>query len=141
GMSLENWAGNVTFGARMLQRPTSVEALQSIVAKADRMRPLGTAYSFSRIADTTGELVSVAGLPRTVEIDTDRAQARVAAGIRYGELAPQLHTAGFGLHNLGSLPHISVAGACSTGTHGSGVRNGNLATAVAGLELVTAGGD
>jgi alditol oxidase len=140
-MSLVNWAGNVTFEARELHRPTSVEALRSIVAKADRLRVLGTGHSFNRIADTPGELVSVAGLPATVEIDTDRAQARVAAGIRYGELASRLHAAGFGLPNLGSLPHISVAGACATGTHGSGVRNGNLATAVAGLELVTAGGD
>src|SRR4029453_3580326 len=48
---------------------------------------------------------------------------------------------GFALHNLASLPHISIAGACATGTHGSGVKNGNLSTAVSVLELVTADGD
>ncbi|HET9141541.1 FAD-binding protein [Actinophytocola sp.] len=140
-MSLANWAGNITFNARELHRPPSVEALRQIVARADRLRPLGTAHSFNRIADTRGEQVSVAGLPPAVEIDTDRAQVRIAAGLRYGELASRLDTAGFALPNLGSLPHISVAGACATGTHGSGIRNGNLATAVSGLDLVTAGGD
>ena len=59
----------------------------------------------------------------------------------YGQLCPRLDEKGLALHNLASLPHISVAGACATGTHGSGVKNGNLSTAVSGLELVTASGD
>jgi xylitol oxidase len=138
---LTNWAGNVTFRARELHRPPSVDELRAVVAAADRVRPLGTAHSFSRIADTTGELVSVAGLPPTVELDTEGARVRVAGGMRYGELAVRLHRAGFALANLGSLPHISVAGACATGTHGSGVGNGNLATSVSGLELITASGE
>ncbi len=65
----------------------------------------------------------------------------VEAGIRYGQLGPHLHEKGFALHNLASLPHICVAGACATATHGSGIKNGCLATAVSGLELVTAAGD
>jgi xylitol oxidase len=138
---ITNWAGNVDFGARALHRPESVAQLQSLVAGSDRVRALGTAHSFNRIADTTGDLVSLAALPPTVEIDTGRAAVSVAAGIRYGELVERLHRAGFALHNLGSLPHISVAGACATATHGSGEGNGNLATAVSGLELVTADGD
>ena len=59
----------------------------------------------------------------------------------YGQLCPELDRQGFALHNLASLPHISIAGACATATHGSGVKNGNLATAVSALEIVTANGD
>jgi xylitol oxidase len=65
----------------------------------------------------------------------------VESGVRYGELCKWLDGEGFALHNLASLPHISVAGACSTGTHGSGDRMGNLATAVSSLEFVDANGD
>jgi xylitol oxidase len=85
--------------------------------------------------------VSVAGLPAMMAIDTEGATVAVAAGVRYGELAVYLQEHGFALHNLGSLPHISIAGACATGTHGSGDRNGNLATAVAAMDVVTASGE
>ncbi|HEU5110376.1 MAG TPA: FAD-binding protein [Micromonosporaceae bacterium] len=136
-----NWAGNVAFRARRMLRPASVDELRSIVAESDRLRILGTAHSFNRLADTEGDLVSVAGLPPTVEIAADRRSVTVAAGVRYGELAQRLDAAGLALHNLASLPHISVAGAVATATHGSGERHGNLATAVSALELVTADGD
>jgi xylitol oxidase len=135
-----NWSGNVTFAAKRVHRPSSVDELRRLVAATQRLRPLGTAHSFSRIADTDGEQVSVAGLPPEVAIDRDRGTATVAAGIRYGELVGALHEAGYGLPGLASLPHISVAGACATGTHGSGNRVGNLATAVSAVELVSADG-
>jgi xylitol oxidase len=140
-MGLTNWAGNVAFGARRLLRPSSVAELRRLVAGSDRVRALGTGHSFNRIADTSGDLVSVAGLPPTMDIDADARAVQVAAGVRYGELATHLHNHGYALRNLASLPHISVAGACATGTHGSGVANGSLATAVSALELVTADGD
>jgi xylitol oxidase len=136
-----NWAGNITFEARSILRPESVSELQRLVAGSDRVRPLGTGHSFNRIADTTGDLISLAALPPIVEIDTDRSTARVSAGLRYGEVTTALHSAGFALHNLGSLPHISVGGACAAGTHGSGDGNGNLSTAVSALELVGPEGD
>jgi xylitol oxidase len=136
-----NWAGNIAFGAREFHRPSSITELQSLVQRSDRVRALGTGHSFNEIADTSGELVSVASLPQVIEIDSDARQVRVSAGTRYGELTARLQADGWALPNLGSLPHISVAGACSTGTHGSGDGNGILATAVAGLELVTADGD
>jgi xylitol oxidase len=138
---LSNWAGNVTFGALRVHRPSSVNELRAIVAGARKLRTLGTGHSFNRIADTDADLVSVAGLPSTVEISADRRSVTVAAGVRYGELAERLHAEGLAVHNLASLPHISVAGACATGTHGSGERNGNLATTVSALEMVTADGD
>jgi alditol oxidase len=140
GDRLSNWAGNVTFGASRTHRPVSVDELRAVVAGTDRVRVLGTGHSFNRLADTDGDLVSVAGLPPTVEIAADRRSVTVAAGIRYGELAERLYAEGLALHNLASLPHISVAGACTTATHGSGERNGNLATAVSAVELVTADG-
>ena len=137
---LTNWAGNVAFAAVRVQRPATLAQLQHVVAHADRARAVGTGHSFNRIADTTGELVSVAALPRVLEIDAQRGRVRVSAGTRYGDLVEPLHAAGLALHNLGSLPHISVGGACATGTHGSGVGNGTLASAVTALELVVADG-
>lgn len=136
-----NWAGNVVFGAARLHRPTTVDELRAAVAGARRVRALGTGHSFNRIADTPYDLVATTRLPRVTEVDSARATVRVSAGTRYGELAPHLHKHGFALPNLGSLPHISIAGAVATGTHGSGDRNGNLATSVSGIELVTADGE
>jgi xylitol oxidase len=136
-----NWAGNVTFTARRIRRPSSVPEVQALVAGSEHLRALGTGHSFNRIADSAGDLVSVAGLPKLIEVDADHATVTVSAGLRYGELVERLHAEGYALRNLGSLPHISVAGACATGTHGSGDANGNLATAVSGLEMVTAQGD
>ena len=138
---LTNWAGNVTFSATRIHRPASVAELQRLVAAGARVRALGTGHSFSPIADTPGDLVSVAGLPKIMTVDAERATVTVSAGVRYGELAPHLHAAGYALRNLASLPHISVTGACATGTHGSGNSNGNLATAVCAMEMITAGGD
>jgi alditol oxidase len=138
---LTNWAGNLTFSAARVHRPGSVTELQEIVAGSDRLRALGTGHSFSTVADTTGDLVSVAELPRTVELDADRSTVTVAAAIRYGELAGQLHERGWALPNLGSLPHISVAGACATATHGSGRALGCLASSVTGLQLVRPDGE
>ncbi|MBO0776226.1 MAG: FAD-binding protein [Actinobacteria bacterium] len=136
-----NWAGNVVFSAGDVHRPRSVTALQALVARSRRVRALGTGHSFSPIADTPGTLVATADLPPLVEIDSERATVLTGGGVRYGDLARRLHAAGYALANLGSLPHISVAGACATASHGSGDANGGLATAVSGLELVTAAGD
>ncbi|WP_243706192.1 FAD-binding protein [Micromonospora sp. KC721] len=136
-----NWAGNVTYAARAVHRPSSLDELRRLVAGSDRVRAVGTGHSFNRLGDTTGDLVSLAGLPPTVEIDRERGTVTVAAALRYGDLATRLYAEGLALANLASLPHISVAGAVATGTHGSGVGNRNLAAAVAALELVTADGD
>ena len=135
-----NWARNITFGAVRVETPTSVERLQELVARSGRVRALGSGHSFSDIADTPGVLVSLAELPQRVEIDAEQSTATLSAGIRYTELCRRLHAYGYALHNLGSLPHISLAGACATATHGSGDGNGNLATAVSAIELVTSDG-
>lgn len=138
---LRNWAGNVTFRAARVAAPRSVEELQELVAGSARLRALGTAHSFNTIADTTGTLVSVRDLPRRVDVAEDRRSVTVAGGLRYGDVVAELHDQGLALHNLGSLPHISIAGAVATGTHGSGIGNGSLSSAVLGLELVTPSGE
>ena len=136
-----NWARNVVFGARDLRAPSSVTELQEIVRGGDQVRALGSGHSFNRIADTTGVLVSTSSLPPVIEILPGGSTVKVAGGVRYGELAQQLDRAGFALRNLGSLPHVSVAGACATGTHGSGDANQSLAASVIALEMVTADGE
>lgn len=136
-----NWAGNVSFGATRFHQPKSVAELRRIVALSSRVRALGTGHSFNLLADTTGDLVSLARLPTIIAVDADRAQVTVSADVTYGELGSHLHGAGYALANLASLPHICVAGACATGTHGSGDCTGNLATAVSAIEMVTADGE
>ena len=123
-----------------VRRPRTVAGLQAIVAEGTRVRALGTGHSFNRIADTQGELISTAGLPPVTNIDSSAGTVTVAAGVTYGDLAQRLNAAGWALPNLGSLPHISVAGACATATHGSGDRNQNLPAAVRAVDLVTADG-
>ncbi|HEY2297639.1 MAG TPA: FAD-binding protein [Jatrophihabitans sp.] len=140
-MTVRNWAGNVTFGARELHRPTSIEALQQLVADAPRIHALGTGHSFNRIADTDGDLVTVADIATPITIDPDAQTVRVGGGTRFGELAVALDEQGWALPNLGSLPHISVAGACATGTHGSGDANRCLAAGAVGVEFVRADGE
>lgn len=137
-----NWAGNIAFGGELVQ-PQTLSELQAIVSSAPKVRALGTGHCFNHIAVGTpdGVQVSVQRLDGAVELDADRRRARVPAGIRYGDLATILDAQGWALHNYASLPHISVAGAVATGTHGSGDRNGTLASAVTGLEIVTATGD
>ena len=139
-MAIANWAGNVTFGTDDLLRPRSLGELKAVVARTPRLRALGAGHSFSPVADSAA-LVTLEGLPAGIEIDSARATARVSGGVRYAGLARTLEASGFALANLASLPHVSVAGAVATGTHGSGSRNGALATSVAGIEMVTADGD
>ena len=136
----KNWAGNYEYGAQKLHRPSTVEQAQEIIAGAPRLRVLGSRHSFNDIADST-ELITLEGLPGNVVFDGEASTVSFNAAMTYGELVETLRAEGVALHNLASLPHISVGGAVSTATHGSGAENGNLATAVAGLELVTSGGE
>ena len=136
----ENWAGNYTYRARKLHRPSTIEQAQEIIVNAPHVRVLGSRHSFNDIADSS-ELITLEALPRNVFVDHEANTVSFNAAMTYGELVKTLRAEEVALHNLASLPHISVAGAVATATHGSGVTNGNLATAVAGLELVTSGGE
>lgn len=136
GTPLRNWAGNVTFGPARVHRPVSEADLRRTVASAEKVRVLGSGHSFNRIADTDGDLVLLDGLARPVRVSEDRATVSVSAGMRYAEVASALQAQGLALANLASLPHISVAGSCATGTHGSGNARQGLASAVTGIELI-----
>jgi xylitol oxidase len=136
-----NWAGNHRYGATALHRPASVAELQELVATLPRLHVLGSRHSFTGIVDSAALISLEAMTGQAVTVAPDRRTVTVDAGLRYGELATALQRHGLALHNLASLPHISIAGAVATATHGSGVGNGNLATAVAALELVTSGGE
>lgn len=138
---LTNWAGNYTYSTSSLLRPSSVEEARSLIKRYDRLKVLGTRHCFNNIADSKDRLLSLAAMNKVISLDEQARTVTVESGIRYGELAVFLNDRGYALHNLASLPHISVAGGCITATHGSGTRNANLSSAVTALELITAAGD
>jgi alditol oxidase len=140
--TITNWAGNITYSAKELHRPRSLDGLAALVADSARVRVLGSGHSFNEIAEPgpEGVLLSIADLPPVIDVDTEARTVRVSGGVRYAELARTVHARGLALPNMASLPHISVAGSVATGTHGSGVGNGPLASAVREVELVTADG-
>jgi len=137
---LKNWAGNLTYSTDHVQYPKSVAEVQQLIKKLPKLRALGTRHCFNTIADSKDDLVSTRDLNKVIAIDAKNHTVTVEGGIKYGELAPYLHQHGYALHNLASLPHISVAGSITTATHGSGIKNGNLSSAVTGLEIVIADG-
>ena len=138
--TIKNWAGNLTYGTTSVVEPKTVAEVQEAVLKFDKIRAQGTRHCFNTIADSDQNLLSTRNLNQVV-IDEAAHTVTVEAGVRYGDFCKRIHEAGFAVHNLASLPHISVAGACATATHGSGITNGNLSTAVIALELVNAQGE
>jgi xylitol oxidase len=135
-----NWAGNITYSTARLAAPASIEELRQTVKSAARLRVLGARHSFSAIADSSYEQVSLERFD-SIELDEAHRTVTVGGGVTYSQLAPWLDARGYALHNLASLPGITVAGACATATHGSGLQNGNLATAVAAVEIMKADGE
>ncbi|MEO7489098.1 MAG: FAD-binding protein, partial [Ferruginibacter sp.] len=111
------------------------------VKKCNKLTALGSRHSFNKIADSTENQVSLQEMNKVVSLDKAANTVTIEAGMKYGELAPYLHENGFALHNVASLPHITVAGSCATATHGSGVLNGNLSTGIAAIEFVNAAGE
>ena len=139
--SMKNWAGNLEYSSADVRRPESVPELAAIVAGSPRVKALGSRHSFNRVGDTDGVHVLLDALPQQVDVDPDRGTVRVSGGVSYGALCRKLEEAGVAIHNMASLPHISVAGAVQTGTHGSGVNNPSLAGAVESIDLVRASGE
>ena len=133
--SRTNWAGNYRYTAAHHVEPSTTEEAAAVLASSGPIKAVGSRHSFNDIADSSGTQVALTHL-KSMTLDRGRQIVTVGGGVTYGELAPWLDAQGFAVHNLASLPHISVAGACATATHGSGLGNGCLATAVAGLELL-----
>jgi xylitol oxidase len=136
-----NWADNYTFSAARIHRPVSVDEVRSLVARSSHVRAIGARHSFNGIADSAGDLIDLSGIDPEFLIDARQGTVTVGGGTNYGVLAAHLQPAGWALHNMASLPHVSVAGAIATGTHGSGDRLGNLSSAVAALDIVCGTGD
>lgn len=139
-MALTNWAGNVVFTPADVLRPAGIAEAQQLVASAAKIRVLGTGHSFNDLADAP-VLISLAGIALPFELDEAARTVTVPGSAPYGAVAAFLQEHGWALHNLGSLPHISVAGATATATHGSGDGNGVLSTAVRGIERIGADGE
>jgi len=137
----KNWAGNYTYKADGYYEPASVEELQQLVKKLDKQKALGSRHCFNDIADSPKNQISTRQLNKVMSVDTDKGTVTIQSGVRYGDFAAELDSKGYALHNLASLPHITVAGACSTATHGSGVALGNLATHVVAMEIVNPQGE
>jgi len=138
---MKNWAGNLEYASSAVHRPGSVDELAALVAAAPRVKALGSRHSFNRVGDTEGLHILLDGLPHSIEPDSERQTVRVSGGVSYGELCRALEQSDLAIHNLASLPHISVAGAIQTGTHGSGVHNQSLAGEVQSIELVRPSGE
>ena len=138
---IKNWAGNYAYSSVKVDYPQTVEQIQTLVRQYPKLRVLGTRHSFNGIADSTENLISLETYPSAINVNHEQSTVSISANITYGQLCPLLHREGFALHNLASLAHISVVGACATASHGSGDRNPNVAAAVSGLELVTADGE
>lgn len=134
-----NWSGTFHYHTEKVLQPTTVAEVQDAVRSVASVRALGTRHSFNNIADSTVAQISTLGL-KDVQLDAAAKTVRVGAGIKYGDLAVQIDKQGWAMHNLASLPHISVGGGVSTATHGSGLRSGNLSTAVQEIEFVAADG-
>jgi alditol oxidase len=138
---LTNWAGNLEYGTNRVYSAQSLEDVRKFVKERSKLKVLGTRHCFNDIADTSREFLSLKSQDKIIALDPKALTVTVEAGMTYGQLCPYLHEKGFALHNLASLPHISIAGACSTATHGSGTENGNLSSVVSALEMVTASGE
>ena len=135
-----NWAGNYTYRAKHLDVADNVEQVRKAIANHTQAKALGARHSFNSIADSPEEQISLKHFD-TMDLDEKGRTVTVGAGVTYGQLAPYLDARGFAVHNMASLPHISVVGACATATHGSGNFSGNLSTQVRAIEMITASGE
>ena len=140
-IKLKNWSGNFEYGTENLYTANSLQQGRDFVSKQAKLKVLGTRHCFNKIADSNKQFLSMKPAEELFAVNEQERIVTVDGNMTYGHLCPLLHEKGFALHNLASLPHISIAGSCSTATHGSGDKNGNLATAVSALELITASGD
>lgn len=138
---LKNWAGNLEYSTDNVHYPKTLEEVQEIIRSCSKVRGLGSRHSFNTIADSTENQISLKEMNKVVSLDKAANTVTVEAGMKYGEVCQYLHENGYALHNLASLPHISIAGAIATATHGSGVRNGNLSTGVSAIEFINGAGD
>jgi FAD-linked oxidoreductase len=143
-MTWQNWAGTATADPVRRRWPRSTEEIADALGAAARdglnVRALGSGHSFTAAAATSGVALDLSGWTGIVAADLESGQVTVRSGTTIRELNAALGTLGLALANLGDIDAQTVAGAISTGTHGTGAGLGGIATQVAGLELVLADG-
>lgn len=141
----QNWCGLVDCSPLRIETPASIEEVQRVVREAaregKRVRVVGSGHSFTDLVRTDEVLVSLDKLQGLVEVDRDRREATVWAGTKLWRLNELLDEQGLAMENLGDINKQSIAGAVSTGTHGTGIRYGNISSQAIGLTIVTAGGE
>jgi len=139
--SLTNWGGNFQFQAKHIEYPRSTQEVVNIVKNSlGKVRAVGNRHSFSTIADTTDTLVSLSAMTSILGVNTDDLTITVQAGAKYTDVMPFLEFVTLALPAQSSLAEISIAGAMSTGAHGSGYTVQNLASQVVGMQMVLANG-
>ncbi|PCE22339.1 FAD-binding oxidoreductase [Paraburkholderia acidicola] len=140
-----NWSGYVSSPKATVKTPGSrdelVGVLRSAAGSQAPVRVVGAGHSFSPLAQTDGVILSLDQLQGLIHIDETRRVARVHAGTRLYTLGAALAEHGFAMENLGDINVQSIAGATSTGTHGTGITLGNLATQIAALRFTTPDGN
>ena len=140
----KNWSGYVDCPRTPVVTPDSAAQLAQVLADATRdgapVRMVGAGHSFSPLVASEGVIVSLDKLQGVIDVDTTNNVARVRAGTRLYALGAALAQRGLAMENLGDINVQSIAGATSTGTHGTGIAFGNLATQIAALKFVTADG-
>lgn len=141
---VSNWAGNIFYDSSQIFYPKSIREVQRLIQNHNSIRSLGTTHSFTGIIssnDSKTIFISNKYLDKIVNLNKNVSTVTIESGVTYRKLANFLEENGFALHNLLSVLDITIAGTISTGAHGSGVKNGNIATAVEEIEFLTGNGE
>lgn len=142
--SWRNWSGTVRCAPVQLRRPRDESEIAELVGWARErgmtVRAAGTGHSFNPLACTDGLMLDLTGYRGILDVDHAAGSVTVKAGTTLRELSAALHREGFALANIGSLAEQTIAGAVSTGNHGSGIAHPPLAGEILALRLVTADG-
>ncbi|WP_158814725.1 D-arabinono-1,4-lactone oxidase [Methylocapsa sp. S129] len=139
-----NWVGNQSFIARHMSEPGSEDELAALVHEASRrnlgVRVAGSGHSFTPVVATSGLLLSLKNMQGIVSADHDRKRVVVRAGTKIGDIGRALKQIGLSLANQGDIDTQAIAGALSTGTHGTGISLGCLSSQAVGMRLIQADG-
>lgn len=145
GYEFTNWGQNYSSKAAALLEPTSSQQISQIIQRArekkSTLRAMGAGHSWSDIVCTKGEIIRIDRMDKVIDVDKTRNRIRVQAGIRLKHLTEHADRMGMGLSNLGSISEQSLAGATSTGTHGTGITYGVIASGIKSATLVDGRGE
>src|SRR6266446_9710849 len=140
-----NWDVSLTCDPDCFYQPRTESELVDIVRdtyqRGGIVRTFGARHSWSPLVLTSDTLVNLDKLKQLVSIDKGRMRASVQAGIRIKDLIKVLRRNGLGLKNLGSIKEQSIAGAISTGTHGTGLNIGSLSTQIVAMKVINGRGE